>query len=83
MSNHSDRLSAAHMYQLRPANDNHLAPVPTTVRWFVWLSAECAAWPRRWRSRAELAQFGERDLRDIGVTSADAERECGKPLWRG
>jgi len=81
MSNLADRLTAARGRRARPANDNHLLPA-ATVRWFAWLSAECAAWPRRWRSRAELARFADRDLRDLGINRAQADRECAKPFWR-
>ena len=42
-----------------------------------------AAWRRRARDRAQLALFSERELRDIGLTSAEAARECAKPFWRG
>jgi uncharacterized protein YjiS (DUF1127 family) len=42
-----------------------------------------AVWRRRARSRGELARLGERDLRDIGLTPAEAARECAKPFWRG
>ena len=40
-----------------------------------------AEWYRRSRSRAELARFPPRMLRDIGITAGDRERECGKPFW--
>lgn len=39
-------------------------------------------WRRRSRSRAQLARFDDRMLRDIGVTRADAYREINKPFWR-
>jgi uncharacterized protein YjiS (DUF1127 family) len=39
-------------------------------------------WRRRARERAELARFGSRDLRDIGLTPADAAYEINKPFWR-
>lgn len=39
-------------------------------------------WRRRARERAELARFTTRDLRDIGITPADAAYEIGKPVWR-
>jgi len=42
-----------------------------------------AEWRRRARSRAQLARFGERDLRDIGLTPAEAAREYAKPFWVG
>jgi uncharacterized protein YjiS (DUF1127 family) len=42
-----------------------------------------AAWRRRARSRTQLARFSARELRDIGLTPADAARECAKPFWLG
>ncbi len=78
MSSLADRLAAARLRRPRPANDNFAAPAPL-ARSF---AALLAAWWRRRRDRAELAQFGDRDLRDIGVTPAEAQRECAKPFWR-
>jgi uncharacterized protein YjiS (DUF1127 family) len=42
-----------------------------------------AAWRHRARSRTQLARFSARELRDIGLTPADAARECAKPFWLG
>jgi uncharacterized protein YjiS (DUF1127 family) len=39
-------------------------------------------WAKRVRERDELARLDYRMLRDIGVTSVEIERECGKPFWR-
>jgi uncharacterized protein YjiS (DUF1127 family) len=39
-------------------------------------------WRRRARERAELARFSERELRDIGLSASDAQREVDKPFWR-
>ena len=39
-------------------------------------------WRDRVRQRQQLACLDARHLRDIGITSADAERECNKPFWR-
>lgn len=39
-------------------------------------------WRRRARERTELARFTARELRDIGVTPADALYEIAKPVWR-
>jgi uncharacterized protein YjiS (DUF1127 family) len=47
------------------------------------LGQTVSLWLRRLRERAELARFTERDLRDIGLTQADADYEAGKPFWRG
>jgi uncharacterized protein YjiS (DUF1127 family) len=38
-------------------------------------------WRRR-QSRACLAQFDDRMLKDIGLTRAEAELEFNKPFWR-
>lgn len=46
------------------------------------LSRRLALWLRRLRDRAELAQFDERSLQDIGLTRAEAEYEASKPFWR-
>jgi uncharacterized protein YjiS (DUF1127 family) len=47
------------------------------------LGRTVSLWLRRLRERAELARFEERDLRDLGLTRADADYELGKPFWRG
>jgi uncharacterized protein YjiS (DUF1127 family) len=39
-------------------------------------------WHHRARSRALLAQMSDRDLRDIGITRAEAAHESAKPFWR-
>ena len=44
--------------------------------------ALAALWQQRARERKQLAAFDDRLLRDIGVSRADALRECGKPFWR-
>ncbi len=35
------------------------------------------------RERAQLLAFGERDLRDLGLSRVDALRVANRPLWRG
>jgi uncharacterized protein YjiS (DUF1127 family) len=42
-----------------------------------------AAWRRDSRSRGELARMTMRELRDIGITPAERERECHRPFWMG
>jgi uncharacterized protein YjiS (DUF1127 family) len=39
-------------------------------------------WCERLRQRRQLARLDARLLRDIGITVAEAERECNKPFWR-
>lgn len=52
--------------------------------WPTWRSAldRVRLWRRRARERADLARFSERELRDIGISAADAWREVNKPFWR-
>ena len=39
-------------------------------------------WRQRRESRRELAQWSDRELHDIGVSSGDAIYEASKPFWR-
>jgi uncharacterized protein YjiS (DUF1127 family) len=41
-----------------------------------------AEWQQRVRQRRELRQMSDRELKDIGLSRADAEREAAKPGWR-
>ena len=41
-----------------------------------------AAWQERAQMRRGLAAMDDRLLRDIGLTRAQASRECDKPFWR-
>jgi uncharacterized protein YjiS (DUF1127 family) len=40
-------------------------------------------WGRRMGSRRDLMALSQRDLWDMRLTRADAEREANKPFWRG
>ena len=46
------------------------------------LRALFGVWRRRIRERRALAEFTDRDLRDIGVTRVDVQNELAKPFWR-
>ena len=80
MSSLADRLAGARLRRSHPANDNHVAELQSGR--IAALRARFADWRRRSRSRAELAHFAERDLHDIGISPAQADRECAKPFWR-
>ncbi len=41
-----------------------------------------AAWQARARQRRELAQLDARELKDIGISRAQAEAEAAKPFWQ-
>ena len=58
-------------------------PAAASERLAVRVARTLAAWRWRARSRTQLAHLSERELRDIGLTPADAARECAKPFWRG
>lgn len=40
-----------------------------------------AEWRRRARSRSELMNLSDTDLRDIGVSRCSREIEASKPFW--
>ena len=39
------------------------------------------AWHERARQRRALMELDDRALADIGISRADAERECRNPFW--
>ena len=39
-------------------------------------------WRNRVRQRRELAQWTDRDLHDVGLSSTDIALEIKKPFWR-
>ena len=39
-------------------------------------------WRRRYQARQELAQWTDRDLRDVGLSWSDIANEVEKPFWR-
>ncbi len=50
--------------------------------WFRNLVLGLLAAQERSRQRRALLGLDHRLLKDIGLTRADVERECGKLLWR-
>jgi uncharacterized protein YjiS (DUF1127 family) len=53
--------------------------------WRIWLVAVISTvvlWLERGRSRRVLATLDDHQLRDIGVTRAQARLESAKPFWR-
>lgn len=39
-------------------------------------------WRQRYEARRELAQWSDRDLHDIGLSSGDVIYETSKPFWQ-
>ena len=52
------------------------------MRMAVRLQRILRKWCRRMREREQLARLSDLDLRDIGLTPADAWAEFSKPFWR-
>ena len=57
--------------------------LPARESFFRRCRATLRLWRERARQRRALSQLDDRLLADIGVTRADAERECAKPFWVG
>jgi uncharacterized protein YjiS (DUF1127 family) len=49
---------------------------------FLRVTLTLAEWRRRARSRAALALFSPRELRDIGLSPGEQLQECRKAFWR-
>src|SRR5439155_21449353 len=58
-----------------------LAPGPRAARWWPTIVATLVLWRHRRRSRRDLAMLDDRELADIGLSSADRWSECRKRLW--
>jgi uncharacterized protein YjiS (DUF1127 family) len=72
--------------RIDPANDNRLqadasSPSKLAIAWSL-LRHMVSEWRRRRRSRQTLAGLSVHELRDIGITIHDQDRECAKPFWR-
>ena len=46
------------------------------------VAATLATWQRRSRERRELALLDARELKDIGLTHAEAQWLADRPIWR-
>jgi uncharacterized protein YjiS (DUF1127 family) len=79
MSTLAARLAAA---RRRPAGFSPAYLVAFGCDAVARLYARWGDWRRDRKSRAELARMSMRDLRDIGITPAERERECERPFLR-
>ena len=55
---------------------------PVVSRAFSSVVQTMQTWQRRQRARAQLRKLPDHLLRDIGLDTATARRETGKPFWR-
>lgn len=53
-----------------------------TLGTFDRISDLLSTWHQRALTRRELARLDDRMLHDIGLSTADVEREINKPFWR-
>lgn len=51
-------------------------------RWYARLAAWLCLCREKARQRRALARLDPHLLADIGVSRAEADRECAKPFWR-
>ncbi len=70
---HSQVNSHGHSAPRRAANDNLLQLALDRI----------SVWRDRVRTRRHLAAMSDYQLKDIGVSRADAYSELEKPFWRG
>ena len=77
MSGFTDRLLTN--YQLSPRRT--VAP-PRHDTLMSRLQALFRLWRRRVGERRALAEFTDRDLRDLCLTRVDVQNEIAKPFWR-
>lgn len=53
-----------------------------TLKALIALFDRLAKWQLLARQRRELQKMSDRELKDIGLSRADVEREVAKPFWR-
>lgn len=58
------------------------AGLPTASKFAIDVAWRVAIWAERRRSRRALAELSDMQLRDIGLTRDQADREAEKPFWR-
>ena len=52
------------------------------LRYLAALWETLITWRERASQRRHLASLEDHQLKDMGISRADAEREAGKPFWR-
>lgn len=65
-----------------PAQSASLAPTRGIGGFLAGLLYRLAEWQERAEQRTHLAGMDHRMLKDIGISSVDADRESSKPFWK-
>lgn len=55
---------------------------PVSTAWALRLLATLLLWKQHARTRRQLALLDERQLSDIGISTAERIEEVSKPFWR-
>jgi uncharacterized protein YjiS (DUF1127 family) len=58
-------------------------PRPSTVDVADWIKRTIRLWRSRAGERRSFGFISDRELRDLGLSRWDFEREIAKPFWRG
>ncbi|KIC11268.1 hypothetical protein RA19_07940 [Leisingera sp. ANG-M1] len=56
--------------------------LPVLAQWAVSFAVVVTKWSLRHRTRKQLRKLTEAQLKDIGVTRADAHYQATLPFWR-
>jgi uncharacterized protein YjiS (DUF1127 family) len=74
-------MMADHGSELFPQEGLLLRFRPWLAAWLLHAIELVLGWQEVARQRRALLTLDERLLKDIGITSADAEREASRPFW--
>jgi uncharacterized protein YjiS (DUF1127 family) len=79
--------AAAHypLINCQPEREARFARTRQTSRWAGLLKSVAltlGVWRSRYRERHSFPPLDDRELRDLGVSRWDVERELAKPFWR-
>lgn len=55
---------------------------PVSTAWPLRILAALLLWKQRARTRRQLALLDDRQLSDIGISTAERTEEVSKPFWR-
>lgn len=70
-------LQASHLNLL-----NDRQPLPVLAQWAVAFAVMVTKWDTRHRTRKQLKQLNDAQLRDIGIERGAAYTEAARPFWR-
>jgi uncharacterized protein YjiS (DUF1127 family) len=66
----------------QPLTNCQASALPSSSRFAGWIRQTIRLWQARSRERHAFDFVSERELRDLGLSRWDFEREISKPFWR-